>query len=81
MVFMIFLLRYVLQDLKVLCLLLLGLGQRGHRVVMPNRVLVIGHMAMDPVAVALVLTSQADHDFLIVVISSPFRTLDVCCFP
>jgi hypothetical protein len=39
-------------------------------VVVPGGVLVMCHIAMDPVIVALVLTYRADHSFLIVVISS-----------
>jgi hypothetical protein len=39
--------------------------------VMPIGVLVVCHMAKDPVALALVLTSPTDHSFLVVVIASP----------
>jgi hypothetical protein len=39
-------------------------------VVAPGGVLVMCHMAKDIVAVALVLTSPADHNFLLVVIAS-----------
>jgi hypothetical protein len=39
-------------------------------VVMPGGVLVVCHMAKDPVIEALVLTSPADHRFLLVVIAS-----------
>lgn len=39
-------------------------------VVMPDEVLVVCHMAKDPVTEALVLTSPADHNFLLVVIAS-----------
>jgi hypothetical protein len=48
----------------VLYLLLLGLRQRDHMVVVLGRVQVVCHMAKDPVAAALVLTSPADHNFL-----------------
>jgi hypothetical protein len=65
----------------VLCLLLLGLRQRDHRVVVPDEVLVVCHMAKDIVLVALVPTSLADHGFLLMVIASPFGTDDVWCFP
>jgi hypothetical protein len=54
----------------VLCLLLLGLRQRDHVVVVPGGVLVMCHMAKDPMVEALVLTFQVDHNFLIVVIAS-----------
>jgi multisubunit Na+/H+ antiporter MnhC subunit len=54
----------------VLCLLLLGHRWRGHVVVVPGGVLVMCQMAKDPVAVVLVLTSLADHSFLLVVIAS-----------
>jgi hypothetical protein len=39
-------------------------------VVVPGKVLVMSHMAKDPVAEALVLTSPADHNFLLVMIAS-----------
>jgi hypothetical protein len=71
MVFMIFLFEDVLRCLEVLCLLLLGLRQRYHMVVMPGGVLVMCHMAKDPVKVALILTSLADHNFFLVVIIFP----------
>jgi hypothetical protein len=40
-------------------------------VVVPSGVLVVCHMAKDPMAVALVPTSLADHNFLLVVIATP----------
>jgi hypothetical protein len=43
--------------------------------------LVVCHMAMDPMPVALVPTSLADHSFFLVVIATPFGTRDVWCFP
>jgi hypothetical protein len=63
------------------CLLMPGLRKRDHRVVMPGGVLVVCHMTKDPKAVALVLTSLAGHGLLLVVISTPFGTRDVWCFP
>ena len=39
-------------------------------VVVLGGVLVVSHMAKDPVAVALVLTSPVDHSFLLVVIAT-----------
>jgi hypothetical protein len=39
-------------------------------VVVPDWVLVMSHMAKDPITEALVLTSLADHSFLLVVIAS-----------
>ena len=39
-------------------------------VVVPDEVLVVCHMAKDLVIEALVLTSPADHSFLLVVIAS-----------
>ena len=41
------------------------------RLVMLGDVLVAHHMAKDPMVVALVLTSLADHNFLLMVIASP----------
>jgi hypothetical protein len=70
MVLLIFVFEDILRGLELLCLLMLGLRQRDHRVVMPDRVLVVCDMAKDPVAVHLVLTSLADHNFLLVVIAS-----------
>jgi hypothetical protein len=70
MVFMLSLFRDVLRGLEVLCLLLLGLKRRDHVVVVPDGVLVVCHMAKDPVVVALYLTSPMDHRFLLVVIAS-----------
>jgi hypothetical protein len=55
---MIFLYEDVLRGLEVLCLLLLGLRQRGHMVVMPGGVLVVCHMAKDPIIEVLVLIPQ-----------------------
>jgi hypothetical protein len=40
-------------------------------VVIPDGVLVVCHMAKNPVVEALVLTSLADHSFLLVVIAIP----------
>jgi hypothetical protein len=71
MVFMFSLFRAVLRGLEVLYLLLLCLSRRDHVVVVPHGVLVVCHMPNDPVAVALVLTSPADHSFLVVVITIP----------
>jgi hypothetical protein len=48
---------------------------------MPIEVLVMCHMAKDPVLMALVPTSLANHNFLLVVIVNPFEMRDVCCFP
>jgi hypothetical protein len=48
----------------VFCLLLLGLRRIDHVVVVPSGVLVGCHMAKDPVAVVLVLTSPATVSFL-----------------
>jgi hypothetical protein len=70
MVFMLGLFRDILRGLEVLCLLLLSFRRRDHVVVMPDGVLVVSHMARDPVAVALVLTSPVDHNFLLVVIAT-----------
>jgi hypothetical protein len=53
----------------VLCLLLLILRQRDHRMVMPDGLLFVCHMAMDPVIVALVLTSPVDYSFFLMVIA------------
>jgi hypothetical protein len=39
-------------------------------VVVPGEVLVMCHMAKDPVVVALVFTIPVDHNFLLVVIAS-----------
>jgi hypothetical protein len=39
--------------------------------VVPGGVLVVCHIAKDPVVVALVLTYPADHSFLLVVIAFP----------
>jgi hypothetical protein len=44
---------------------------------MPGEVLVMCHMAKDPMDEALVLTSLADHDFHLVVIVIPHKTEDV----
>jgi hypothetical protein len=54
----------------VVCLLLVGLRQRDHRVVVPDGLLVVCHMAKDPIGVALIPTSPADHNFLLTVIAS-----------
>jgi hypothetical protein len=54
----------------VLYLLLLGLRQRDHIVVVPGGLLVMSHMAKDSVTMALVITSPPDHSFLLVVIAS-----------
>jgi hypothetical protein len=54
----------------VLCLLLLDLRRRDHEVVVPDGVPVVCYMAEDLVVVALVLTSPADHCFLLVVNAS-----------
>jgi hypothetical protein len=70
MVFMLSLFRDVLRGLEVFCLWLLGLRQRDHVLVVPDEVLVVCHMAKDPVTEALVLTSPADHNFFHVVITS-----------
>jgi hypothetical protein len=70
MVFMSFLLRDILLGLEVLCLMLIGLKQWHHVVVMPDWLLVVCHMTKDPMTEALVLTSSADHNFLLVVIAS-----------
>jgi hypothetical protein len=70
-VFVLSLFRDVLRGLEVLCLLLLGLRRRDHVVVVLGGVLVVCHMAKDPVAVVLVPPSLADHSFLLVVISIP----------
>jgi hypothetical protein len=40
---------------------------------MPDEVLVMCHMAKDPMVVALVPISLADHDFLLMVIAIPLR--------
>jgi hypothetical protein len=66
MVFMLSLFRDFMRGLEVLCLLLLDLRRRDHEVVVPGGVPVVCYMAEDPVAVALVLTSPADHRFLLV---------------
>jgi hypothetical protein len=79
MVFMILLFRDIMRGLDVLCLLLLGLRQWDHVVFVPDGVLVKCHMAKDPVAVALVLTSAADHNFLLMVIASLLNR-DMWCF-
>jgi hypothetical protein len=55
---------------EFLCLLLLGLGRRYHVVVMLDEVLVMCHMAKDPVAVAFILTSPTESSFLLVTIAS-----------
>jgi hypothetical protein len=70
MVFMLSLFRDVMQGLEVLCLLLLGLRRRDHMVVVSGGVLGMCHMAKDPMAMALILTSPADNNFLLVVITS-----------
>jgi hypothetical protein len=49
-------------------------------VVVLDGVLVVCHMAKDPMAVALVLTSPADHSFLLVVIAIPHGIGDDWCF-
>ena len=54
-------LKDVLRGLEVLCLLLLGLKHRDHRVVMPDRVLVVCRITKDPMVVALVLSSPLNY--------------------
>jgi hypothetical protein len=49
--------------------------------VLSDGVLVVCHMAKDPMAEVLVLTSLVGHTFILVVIAFPFGTMDVWCFP
>jgi hypothetical protein len=58
MVFMSFLFRDIMQGLEVLCLFLLGLRLGDHVVVMPDGVLVMCHMAKNPMTYVLVTCSQ-----------------------
>jgi hypothetical protein len=61
MVFMIFLFKDILRGLEVICLSPLGLKHRDHRVVMPDRVLVVCRITKDPMVVALVLSSPMNY--------------------
>jgi hypothetical protein len=47
---------------------------------MPDGVLVVCHMAKDPVEVALVITSPADHGFLLMLIASLLQDLGCLVF-
>ena len=49
-------------------------------VVVPGGVLVMCHMAKDPMVEALVPIALSDHGFLLVVITTPYGTEDVWCF-
>jgi hypothetical protein len=55
------------------CALPLAARPQAVRPHVPNEVLVVCHMAKDPVIEALVLTFPAEHDFLLMVIALPIR--------
>jgi hypothetical protein len=76
-------LRGLLLGLEVLCLKLLGLKQQDHtlfQVVEPSEVLVMSHMAKNPMAEALGPIGLVDHDFLLVELVTPYGTGNVWHF-